>query len=144
MVKFRTMHLGAEDDRKHLMHLNEQAGPIFKIAEDPRLTWIGRWLRQSSIDELPQLFHVLTGQMSLVGPRPFWLPEAQQAVGDARLRMLVKPGLTCLWQISGRSELSYDEWVQLDLFYISRRSLRLDLLILAQTLPAVLFGRGAF
>jgi len=144
MFKFRTMRVGAEDDRAFLMHLNEKTGPIFKISSDPRLTRVGRFLRRSSIDELPQLFNVLLGDMTLVGPRPLWFPEAQQAVGPARLRCSVKPGLTCLWQISGRSELSYEEWVMLDLFYIQHRSFALDLMILFQTIPAVLSARGAY
>ncbi|MCK4601562.1 MAG: sugar transferase, partial [Phycisphaerae bacterium] len=133
MYKFRTMRRGAEDDREFLSHLNEKSGPIFKIAEDPRLTMIGRFLRRSSIDELPQLFNVFKGQMSLIGPRPLWLPEAKKATGAANFRMRVKPGLTCLWQISGRSELSYEDWVLLDLYYIAHRSLLLDILILVQT-----------
>lgn len=144
IYKFRTMYEGAEDDREYLEHLNEKTGPIFKMAEDPRLAGIGRFLRRSSIDELPQLFNVLSGKMSMVGPRPMWYPEALKEVGAARLRKQVKPGLTCLWQISGRSELSYDEWVRLDLYYIRHRSLLLDFLILVQTIPAVLSGRGAY
>lgn len=144
MFKFRTMRLGAEDDRELLAHLNEQDGPVFKIPEDPRLTPVGRFLRRSSLDELPQLLNVLRGEMSLVGPRPLWMVEAQRARGAARLRTLVKPGLTCLWQISGRSELGYQTWVEMDLFYIRRRSFLLDLLIMIQTIPAVLSGRGAY
>jgi lipopolysaccharide/colanic/teichoic acid biosynthesis glycosyltransferase len=109
------------------------------------MTLLGRFLRQSSVDELPQLFNILMGQMSLVGPRPLWLPEARgSAASEAALRMVVRPGLTCLWQISGRSELSYDQWVSLDLCYIEQRSVLLDLLILVQTIPAVLFARGAY
>lgn len=144
MYKFRTMHRGAEADRAFLGPRNEQSGPVFKIAEDPRLTPIGRFLRRSSIDEIPQLLNVIRGEMSLVGPRPLWLPEARQTSGSATLRTAVKPGLTCLWQISGRSELSYDEWVRLDLYYVRHRTLLLDLLILAQTIPAVLSARGAY
>jgi lipopolysaccharide/colanic/teichoic acid biosynthesis glycosyltransferase len=144
MLKFRTMYAGAQDDREFIRHLNEQDGPVFKIRHDPRLTWLGRLLRRSSIDELPQLLNVLAGHMSLVGPRPLWLPEARQATGAARRRTDVKPGLTCLWQISGRSELSYEEWVLLDLYYIDHRGALLDLMILLQTLPAVLSGRGAY
>ena len=144
MYKFRTMRSGAQDDRELLSHLNQQDGPVFKIPDDPRLTPVGRFLRRSSIDELPQLFNVLGGRMSLVGPRPLWLPEARQAVGAARLRTKVKPGLTCLWQISGRSELDYDEWILLDLYYIGHRGFLLDLLIIIQTIPAVLSGRGAY
>ena len=144
MYKFRTMRDGAEEDLALVKNLNEKNGPIFKIVNDPRLTRLGRFLRRSSMDELPQLFNVLQGKMSLVGPRPMWLPEAQQTVGVARQRMLVKPGLTCLWQISGRSELSYEEWILLDLFYIRHRSFMLDLLILFQTPPAVVSTRGAY
>jgi lipopolysaccharide/colanic/teichoic acid biosynthesis glycosyltransferase len=144
MYKFRTMRLGAEDDQAFLRHMNCQNGPIFKVREDPRLTWPGRFLRRSSIDELLQLFNVLKGEMSLVGPRPLWLPEAQKAAGAAKLRTSVKPGLTCLWQISGRSELSYEQMVLLDLYYIRHRSFMLDLMIIIQTLPAILSGHGAY
>ena len=144
MVKFRTMHRGAEDDRRFLCHRNEQAGPVFKIAEDPRLTFVGRQLRRTSIDELPQLLNVLRGEMSLVGPRPLWVREAEQVVGEARRRTTVKPGLTCLWQVSGRSELPYRDWVALDLLYIRHRGILLDLMILLQTVPAVLSCRGAY
>lgn len=144
MLKFRTMHQGAEEDRRFLSHRNEQAGPVFKIADDPRLTFVGRQLRRTSIDELPQLLNVLRGEMSLVGPRPLWIREAEQVVGEARRRTTVKPGLTCLWQVSGRSELPYRDWVALDLLYIRHRSLLLDLMILFQTVPAVLSCRGAY
>jgi lipopolysaccharide/colanic/teichoic acid biosynthesis glycosyltransferase len=144
MYKFRSMRVGAEGDREFLSHLNRQNGPVFKAPDDPRLIWAGKFLRRSSLDELPQLFNVLLGQMSLVGPRPLWLPEAQRAKGAAKLRTRVRPGLTCLWQISGRSELAYEQWILLDLYYIRRRSLALDLLILIQTIPAVLSGHGAY
>ena len=144
MYKFRTMYRGAEDDRDFLSHLNEQNGPVFKITKDPRLTLIGRFLRRSSIDELPQLINVLAGHMSLVGPRPMWLPEARQITGLAKLRTAVKPGLSCLWQISGRSELSFDEWVKLDLYYFRHRGILLDMLIIIQTIPAVISGHGAY
>ena len=144
MYKFRTMHVGAEEDQEFMGHLNYQNGPVFKAPDDPRLIWLGKFLRRSSIDELPQLFNVLIGQMSIVGPRPLWLPEAKKARGAARLRTLVKPGLTCLWQISGRSELSYERWVLLDMYYIHRRSFLLDLLIIIQTIPAVLSSHGAY
>ena len=144
MYKFRSMRNGAQDDQEFLSHLNEQDGPVFKIAEDPRLTCIGKFLRHSSLDELPQLWNVLKGEMAIIGPRPLWQPEAEKASSRAQLRRRVKPGLTCLWQISGRSEVAYDEWVELDLYYIQNRSLLLDLLILVQTIPAVLSGRGAY
>lgn len=144
MYKFRTMRVGAENDRATLAAHNEKDGPVFKMCNDPRLTRLGRWLRKSSIDELPQLVNVLRGQMSLVGPRPLWMPEAIRVVGRARIRAHVKPGLTCLWQISGRSELSYDEWVALDSYYVYHRGMWLDLMIMVQTIPAVLSGRGAY
>ena len=144
MYKFRSMRQGAQADQKFLAGLNEQEGPVFKIAEDPRLTPVGRFLRRSSLDELPQFWNVLKGEMAIVGPRPLWRPEAEKATERARLRTLVKPGLTCLWQISGRSELGYDKWVELDLYYIQNRSLLLDFLIVLQTIPAVLSGRGAY
>lgn len=144
MYKFRSMVDRAEEARKALAHLNEKDGPVFKITDDPRLTPVGRLLRCSSIDELPQLFNVLKGEMSLVGPRPLWMPEADRTEGAARMRMDVKPGLTCLWQISGRSELGYKEWVSLDLYYVKHRSMILDLLIMAQTIPAIISARGAY
>jgi lipopolysaccharide/colanic/teichoic acid biosynthesis glycosyltransferase len=144
MYKFRSMYVGAEEARAALASRNEKNGPVFKIADDPRLTPLGRWLRKSSIDELPQLINVLRGEMSLVGPRPLWMPEAIRVVGRARIRADVKPGLTCLWQISGRSELSYDEWVVLDAYYVYHRSMWLDLMIMVQTVPAVLSARGAY
>ena len=144
MYKFRTMRVGAEEDQVFLAHHNEQDGPAFKMTNDPRLTVIGRLLRRTSIDELPQLLNVLTGKMSLVGPRPLPLQEAQKVTGQATLRTAVKPGLTCLWQISGRNELTYEERVLLDLYYIRHRSVALDLLILVRTIPAVLSCRGAY
>ncbi len=145
MFKFRTMVDGAQSLQASLEHLNEVSGPAFKIRNDPRLTSVGRWLRRTSIDELPQFLNVLRGEMSLVGPRP--LPERD--VGrftDACLmrRFSVRPGLTCLWQIRGRSEeADFDRWVALDLQYIDRWSLAMDALILMQTIPVVLRGRGA-
>ena len=144
MFKFRTMHLNAEKNRQAVEDLNCQSGPVFKAPDDPRLIWAGKFLRRSSLDELPQLLNVLRGEMSIVGPRPLWIVEAKKAVGAARFRTAVKPGLTCIWQVSGRSELSYEQWVLLDLFYIKRRSLLLDLFIILQTIPAVLTGHGAF
>ena len=144
MYKFRSMRDGAEDSRTDLIHRNEMTGPVFKIRKDPRVTRVGRFLRRSSIDELPQLINVLKGQMSLIGPRPLWVDEARRATGAARLRTAVKPGLTCLWQISGRSELTHDQWVHLDLYYIRHRNLFLDMMIFVQTIPAVLSARGAF
>jgi len=144
MYKFRTMRIDAEQARGAIEHLNEQVGPVFKVACDPRVTPLGRFLRRTSIDELPQMFNVLKGEMSIVGPRPLWLPEAEQAGMTGLVRTRVRPGLTCLWQISGRSELPYDRWVVLDMYYISNRSTLLDLMIMVQTIPAVLSTKGAY
>ena len=145
MYKFRSMHDGAEEDRLPLSCRNELTeGPCFKLRDDPRLTPIGRFLRQTSIDELPQLFNVFKGEMTLVGPRPLPLDEVCTGTRAERHRLHVRPGLTCLWQISGRCEIPYHEWVLLDLYYIEHRGLLLDLEILIKTVPAVLSRRGAF
>jgi len=141
--KFRTMVDGAELTRKQLEALNEVDGPVFKIRNDPRVTPVGRFLRRSSIDELPQLLNVLRGDMSIVGPRPPIPEEVARYRPRDHQRLAVTPGLTCLWQIRGRSEIKFDEWVRLDLEYIRRRSLWLDLAIVVRTIPAVLSGRGA-
>jgi exopolysaccharide biosynthesis polyprenyl glycosylphosphotransferase len=142
--KFRSMNERAEDEIGHLLDQNEADGPIFKIRADPRLTHVGQWLRRSSIDELPQLWNVLVGDMSLVGPRPPIPDEVERYEEWHRRRLEVVPGITGLWQVSGRSELSFDEMVMLDLYYIENWSLGLDLQILARTGPAVLAGSGAF
>lgn len=142
--KFRSMCVGAEESREKILHLNEVTGPIFKIRNDPRVTRVGRWLRRYSLDELPQLFNVLKGDMSFVGPRPP-LPDEVERYEDWHLaRLSVVPGITCLWQVSGRSNLSFDDWVRLDLEYIERRSLLLDVCILLRTIPAVISGEGAY
>ncbi len=144
MVKFRTMVSGADRARAALAELNEGAGLLFKLRRDPRVTRVGSMLRRYSIDELPQLLNVLTGSMSLVGPRPP-LPEESAAYGpDIRRRLLVKPGLTGLWQISGRSDLPWEEAVRLDLRYVEDWSLALDTVILWKTLRAVVQGQGAY
>ncbi|WP_438296106.1 sugar transferase [Streptomyces sp. HUAS TT7] len=144
ILKFRTMVAGADRARAELADLNEGAGLLFKLHRDPRVTRVGAVLRRYSIDELPQLFNVLTGSMSLVGPRPP-LPEESAAYGpDIRRRLLVKPGLTGLWQISGRSDLPWEEAVRLDLRYVEDWSLALDTVILWKTLRAVLYGQGAY
>jgi exopolysaccharide biosynthesis polyprenyl glycosylphosphotransferase len=144
MLKFRSMVNGAERLQANVEHLNEAVGPIFKVANDPRVTRVGWWLRRSSLDELPQIFHVLLGHMSLVGPRPMSTRDVEKFdEGAQRRRFSVKPGLTCLWQISGRSRLPFSEWLRLDLYYIEHWSLRLDLKILWRTIPAVLRGEGA-
>ena len=145
MFKFRTMTSNAEMLRAEIAALNQMEGPVFKAERDPRITPVGRWLRKTSIDELPQLFNVLQGSMSLVGPRPLPIYEVENFQNYAqRRRLSVKPGITCLWQISGRNNVtSFDDWVKLDLAYIDNWSLTLDFKILLKTIPAVLFGSGA-
>jgi len=144
MLKFRTMQVDAEARMKDIEHLNEKSGPIFKIRNDPRVTTVGRWLRRTSIDELPQLVNVLLGDMSIVGPRPLSVRDAlRMEEAWQKRRFSVKPGLTCLWQVSGRSNLSFDQWMQLDLKYIDTWSLELDARILLRTIPAILLARGA-
>ena len=144
MWKFRTMIDGAERQQAALEDRNEMDGPVFKIRDDPRMTPLGRILRRTSLDELPQLVHVLTGQMSLVGPRPMALRDVARFLRPEDMRRFsVRPGLTCLWQVSGRNNLGFNEWVKLDLTYIDVWSLLLDLRILARTIPAVLRGVGA-
>jgi lipopolysaccharide/colanic/teichoic acid biosynthesis glycosyltransferase len=133
----------AEKQRGALESANEMTGPVFKIARDPRVTRLGRFLRRTSIDELPQLFNVLAGSMSIVGPRPLPVKEQQEIRGWHRRRLMMKPGLTCLWQISGRNQIGFDDWMKLDLRYIDEWSLTLDLVIVLKTVPAVLLGRGA-
>jgi len=144
MYKFRTMVAAAEAKRAELLALNEAGGPAFKIARDPRITPLGRLLRKTSIDELPQLLNVLLGTMSLVGPRPLPVQEQKGIAGWHRRRLAMKPGLTGLAQVSGRSLLSFEDWMRLDLQYIDTWSLWLDLRLLFRTLPAVFSGRGAY
>ena len=143
-LKLRSMGAGAEELRGLLLHLNETQGPTFKLHDDPRVTRVGRILRKLSLDELPQLFHVLRGEMSLVGPRPPFPEEVERYEPWMLRRLSVRPGLTCLWQIRGRSDLPFDEWMRLDLEYVERLSFWLDLKILVLTVPAVLSARGAY
>jgi exopolysaccharide biosynthesis polyprenyl glycosylphosphotransferase len=145
MYKFRSMANDAEMRRAELEPFNQMNGPVFKVEDDPRITPFGRWLRRSSVDELPQLVNVLMGDMSLVGPRPLPLYEVEKFENTAqRRRLSVKPGLTCLWQISGRNKVKdFRDWVKLDLDYIDRWSLGLDFKILLRTVPAVILGLGA-
>ncbi len=143
MYKFRSMLSNAEMLRAELAAFNEMSGPVFKINDDPRVTPVGRFLRRTSIDELPQLWNVLKGEMSLVGPRPPIPSEVEQYDPWHRRRLSMKPGLTCLWQISGRNTVAFDQWMKLDLQYIDNWSLWLDLKIIARTVPIVLTGLGA-
>ena len=142
MYKFRSMVTNAEMLKAELEVFNEMTGPVFKIRDDPRITPLGRFLRRTSIDELPQLWNVLVGDMSLVGPRPPIPSEVQQYDPWHRRRLSMKPGLTCIWQISGRNRIGFDQWMKLDMQYIDNWSLWLDLKILVRTLPAILSGLG--
>ena len=144
IYKFRTMVPDAEKKMIEIQHLNEVSGPVFKITNDPRVTPIGRFLRKTSIDELPQLFNVLKGEMSLVGPRPLPVRDYEGFSRDwQRRRFSVRPGITCLWQVGGRSSVAFEKWMELDLQYIDKWSLWLDFQILLRTIPAVLRGSGA-
>ncbi len=143
LYKFRSMRVGAEAERARLLARNEMDGPVFKLRDDPRVTRVGRVLRRTSVDELPQLWNVLRGEMSLVGPRPPLPDEVRRYERWQRRRLSVKPGLTCTWQVSGRSEVGFRRWMELDLAYIDGWSLWGDVRIVLQTIPAVLRGRGA-
>src|SRR5262245_22813302 len=143
MYKLRTMVADAESRRSEVLHLNEMDGPVFKITDDPRRTWLGRFIRRYSVDELPQLVNVIKGEMSLVGPRPLPLYEASRIKGVQRRRLAMRPGLSGLWQTRGRSTVDFDEWMRMDLEYVDQWSLALDLQILLATVPVVLSGTGA-
>ena len=144
MYKFRTMVKNAAALREEMEQFNELDGPAFKMKNDPRITKVGRFLRRTSLDELPQLFNVLKGDMSLVGPRPLPTYESEKCSEEQLQRLLVKPGITCYWQACGRNDVSFDEWIEMDLRYIREQSIRTDVNILLQTVKAVLSGRGAY
>ena len=144
VYKFRSMVENADELRPQLEHLNEVDGPVFKIADDPRVTRAGKWLRRLSLDELPQLWNILKGEMSFIGPRPPRPEEVEKYESWQRRRLRMRPGMTCLWALEGRSRLSFDRWMQLDLSYIDDWSLWLDAKIFFKTIPHVLFGRGAW
>lgn len=143
MYKFRSMYVDAEERLEELMPFNEQSGPAFKIKEDPRITKVGKLIRKTSLDELPQLFNVLKGDMSLVGPRPAIPREVEQYTSYQKQRLFVKPGLTCIWQVSGRNNIEFDQWVELDIEYIKTRSLWLDIKLILLTIPALLGDENA-
>ncbi len=144
MYKFRTMVKNAAALRDEMERYNELDGPAFKMKNDPRVTKVGRFLRKTSLDELPQLFNVLKGDMSLVGPRPLPTYESEKCTEEQLQRLLVKPGITCYWQACGRNDVSFDEWMEMDLRYINEQSVGTDVKILLQTVKAVLSGKGAY
>ncbi len=144
MYKFRTMNQNAELQKNSLASMNEHSGPAFKMKKDPRITKIGAYLRRYSIDELPQLFNIVLGDMAIVGPRPPLLSEVKQYENWQKMRLSVKPGLTCIWQISGRSRIDFATWVRMDLRYIEKASLILDIIIIAKTFSAVVRADGAY
>lgn len=139
MYKFRSMVSNAEELLEELMEHNEMDGPVFKIKEDPRITRVGKFIRKTSIDELPQLFNILRGDMSIVGPRPAIPHEVAEYSDYHKQRLLVKPGLTCIWQVSGRNSIGFDEWMEMDLEYIEKRDLWMDIKLIFKTV-GVLFG----
>lgn len=144
MYKFRSMYVDAEKRRSELLARNEADGPLFKIADDPRVTKVGRFIRRTSIDELPQLVNILKGEMSIVGPRPLVTYEQNQCTEYQAQRLLVKPGLTCIWQVSGRSDTSFDELIEMDLEYIRNQSLWLDIKLILKTVVVVFTHKGAY
>ena len=144
MYKFRSMCMDAEEKLKKIQHKNETEGPTFKMQEDPRITKVGHFIRKYSIDELLQLVNILKGDMSIIGPRPALPREVAQYGEFDKLRLLVKPGLSCYWQISGRSDIPFDEWMKLDVKYIREMNLLTDIKIILLTFPAVIKGDGAY
>lgn len=143
MYKFRSMCMNAPEMHKELLEMNELDGPAFKLKKDPRVTKVGQLIRKTSIDELPQLINILKGEMSIVGPRPLPTYETEQCTEYQKQRLLVKPGLTCYWQCSGRNDIPFDEWMELDLKYIEEASFLVDLKIILKTVDAVVKGKGA-
>ena len=144
MFKFRSMISNADKMQKEMEKLNENDGPAFKMHNDPRVTRVGAFIRRTSIDELPQLLNVLLGNMSLVGPRPLPVYETERCNAYQKQRLLVKPGITCYWQVSGRSDVSFNEWIEMDLRYIREASVLTDIKLLLLTVKAVLTGKGAY
>lgn len=144
MYKFRSMCPNAENLQEELMQYNEVDGPVFKMKNDPRITKVGKFIRKYSIDELPQLVNILKGDMSIVGPRPPLLREVEQYDSYQMQRLLVTPGLTCFWQACGRSNVCFDDWIYMDMQYIKRRNLMVDIELIIKTVFAVIFKRGAY
>ena len=144
LYKFRSMRVSADRELHLLQESNETTGPVFKIRDDPRVTTVGRFIRRASIDELPQLWNVLRGHMSLVGPRPPLPEEVEHYTAWERQRLTVSPGLTCIWQVSGRSDIDFETWISMDLEYIEQWRPWLDIVLIAKTIPAVLLSRGAY
>ena len=144
MYKFRSMYMDAEERKKELEHLNETSGPTFKMKNDPRIYPMGRILRKFSLDELPQLFNILKGDMSIVGPRPPIPAETATYTSWHNMRLAVKPGLTCIWQVSGRSNISFEDWMRLDNQYIQNNSIKDDIILIAKTFKVVFKGEGAY
>ena len=142
--KFRSMYARAEEYQEEYRKKNEMDGPVFKMRTDPRVTRVGYLIRKASIDELPQLYNVLRGEMSIVGPRPLAVAEALQCNATQRQREQVTPGLTCYWQVSGRNTLSFARWMELDVRYVAEQSFGLDMLLILRTIPAVLSAKGAY
>lgn len=144
MYKFRSMCRNASEMHKYLLKDNEMDGPAFKMKDDPRITRVGKFIRRTSIDELPQLLNIIKGEMSIVGPRPLVTYETEKCSDYQKQRLLVKPGLTCYWQCRGRSDVGFEEWMEMDLQYIKDASLRTDLKIILMTVKSVVLGKGAY
>ena len=144
MYKFRSMIHDAEQALDSLKNLNEQDGPAFKMKDDPRITRIGKIIRKTSLDELPQLFNVLEGDMSLVGPRPAIISEVEEYTKYQMQRLLIKPGMTCIWQVKGRNKVTFDEWVEMDIEYIKNRSILLDIKLILKTIKLLFGDKNAF